>query len=170
MFTLGKRMTGSNQVAEDIVQEVFLKIWKKRKDLRLVSHFDKYLLRMVYNEILNLIQRKTKESQILNEISSYQQNINYEDVANTEYESKYLALKNAIEDLPTRQKLVFILSKEKGLKQEEIANELNISLKTVKSHMTQALNTLRLKFIQNKMSNIDIIIVVLYLSFYLQLF
>ena len=79
---------------------------------------------MVYNEVLNLIQRKTKESQILKEISSYQQNINYEDGANTEYENKYLALKSAIDDLPTRQKLVFILSKEKGLKQEEIAHEL----------------------------------------------
>jgi RNA polymerase sigma-70 factor (ECF subfamily) len=132
----------SNLVAEDIVQDVFLKIWQKREDLENIQHFNAYLFRMAHNHAVNLMKRKAKEKLILAELErddkkakEIDNEIDFKEVEKFFHE--------AIENLPQRQKQVFILSREHGLKQEEIAQQLNVSVTTVKAHMKLALRSIR---------------------------
>jgi RNA polymerase sigma-70 factor (family 1) len=133
------RMSGSVQQAEDVVQDVFLKIWTDRERLLDITDFSAYLFRMSHNHCLNLLKRKAKEAAILSGIS-YPSAAMDEQVLYRETEKQLL---HAIDELPAQQKLVFTLSREQGLSQQEISEQLHITVPTVKSHMTQALRFLR---------------------------
>jgi RNA polymerase sigma-70 factor (ECF subfamily) len=134
---------GSTQVAEDIVQDVFLKIWQGGHGLASVENFDSYLFRMAHNYAINVMKRMARETLIVAEIA-YRSRTTCPDVFSEQDHKEIQQLyNNAIEKMPFQQRLVFTMSKEKGLKQQEIASTLNISLSTVKSHMTQALRFLR---------------------------
>jgi RNA polymerase sigma-70 factor (family 1) len=138
-FTL--RICGSPQQAEDIVQDIFLKVWVMRAELLEIKDFQQYLFRMSHNHAINLLKKEARESILLSKIripSSL--SVTEQEVQRRETEA---FVRNAIDRLPRQQKQVFILSREQGLNQEEISEKLHITIPTVKSHMTQALRSLR---------------------------
>jgi len=136
-FILG--MSDSVAQAEDVVQDVFLKVWELRAQLSTINNFSSYLFRMSHNHCLNILKRKAKEAAILSGISTPSRST-ADPVLYRETEQQ---VRNAIADLPSQQKLVFTLSREIGLSQQEISERLHITVPTVKSHMTQALRFLR---------------------------
>ena len=135
-------LSGSGQVAEDIVQDVFLKIWQKKEGLSSIENFNCYIFRMAHNHVLNILKRVAKETLILSELA-YQSQPGTDTLLDIEYKDIQQVYREAIETLPPQQRLIFKLSRESGLKQQEIASKLNISISTVKSHMTQAFRSLR---------------------------
>ena len=132
------------QQAKDIVQSVFCKWWEKRREISIETSFKSYLYAAVYHQSLNHV-RNTKNRKTFT-VDFGEKNIdtaeeNREEMENrTELEYK---LKNAIEDLPPRCKLIFLKSKFEKKKYSEIAAELNISVKTVEVQIGKAFNLLR---------------------------
>lgn len=136
-------LSGSTQIAEDAVQDVFLKIWQKREELGSIDNFNCYLFRMAHNHTLNMMKRMARETLILSEIAQQSAAQKNETLSDIEFKDIRQLYHEAIETLPPQQKLVYKMSREDGLKQQEIATKLNISIATVKSHMTQAFRSLK---------------------------
>lgn len=145
LFFFVLNMAGSHQAAEDVLQEVFVKVWAERKSLPQVANFNAYIYRMAKNHVLNALKRTAHEMLILAEIGKDMEQSTEDVLTLLSYKDVHSVLKSGIEELPTQQKLVFRLSREEGLKHDEIARQLNISPLTVKKHVSQALLYLREK-------------------------
>lgn len=131
----------SSSQAQDIVQDVFLKIWQKRKTLPEVAHFDSFLFIIARNHIISTLRKKTAFP------------LGYDAL---EVEEKYylpdktLSRKNlaeliarAIDLLPQQQKTAYLLSRDQGLSHEEIARSMQVSKEAAKKNICRALNFLR---------------------------
>ena len=140
------RITDDEELSEEIVMDAFLKVWCNSQGLGEIIHFDSYLYALVRNRAFNAIKRRAHEAVIISKLSlnnSEYQNITEETVIYNEYQH---ILNTAIENLPPQQKCVYILSREKGLKYDEIAEQLDISKNTVKAHLKKAVSSLRIIF------------------------
>lgn len=133
--------------SEDIVQEVFFKLWKNRAELSINTTIKSYLFRAVRNGCLNVIDhlsiRDAYKAFNEEDINRSQENPIDETVV-SELEQR---IKETIDQLPTERRKIFILSRYEGLKYREIAEQLNISVKTVENQMYQALRFLREKLV-----------------------
>jgi RNA polymerase sigma-70 factor (ECF subfamily) len=138
------RISGSAQSAEDVTQDVFAKIWQTRADMVKIKNFNAHIFRVAHNHFLNAMRKMAKETLVLQKIKK--QSVSVEEVHEALERKELRRLFHFVmEELPQKQKMVFLLSKEKGMKQEEISEQLNISVGTVKSHMTQAFRSIRKK-------------------------
>lgn len=128
--------------AEEIVQEVFLKIWKLREELLAGKSFDSYIFTIAKNAILNTIRKMKSEQVYLNyaKLHPCKDILLDEELDFKELEKAY---KNSIEQLSPRRKKIFRLSREKNFSNAEIAKELGISVKTVENQMTSALSEIK---------------------------
>ena len=133
MFAL--RFVNDVDVAEEIVANSFAKIWQKIHEGLELDNFQAYVYGAVRNESLSYI-RNNKEKVGLENIPE----IDEETIETSERDAK---IWKAIEELPPKCRQVFLLSKRDGLSNEEIAEELDISIKTVKNQMTKAFSRLR---------------------------
>ena len=129
--------------AEDVVQEVFFKLWKNRAELEIQTNLKSYLFRAVRNGCMNLIEHiQVRDSyKVVNEEDIKEAESRYIDEAIvSELEEK---IRETIDQLPTERRKIFIMSRFDGLKYREIADQLGISVKTVENQMYQALKFLR---------------------------
>lgn len=142
VYSLALTFLKSPDQAEDIVQEVFLKLWVKRAMLPSINDFRPYFMVMVRNEIINylrqLAQRNRKHAQYISDNSMYPPQLF--PVADPDTAA---IIKKALSELTERQALIFSMSRDEGLSHEEIAEKLGISKKTVSNTITQVLNHLR---------------------------
>jgi RNA polymerase sigma-70 factor (ECF subfamily) len=132
----------SAENAEEIVQEVFLKIWNNRKQLLVQESIESYLFTIARNGILNTIRKSKSEQTYLNYLKvNPGKNVLLDEELNFyELEKAY---QRAIDQLSPRRKDVYLLSKAESLTNAEIANKLNISVKTVENQMTTAIADIR---------------------------
>lgn len=138
------RIVKDCDASEDIVQEVFIRVWKKREEITIDSSFKGYLFKAVSNAALNYLQSR--------KVSGFKEEI--DDSIHFHYaldernllDQKELEerIEKAIEILPPKCKVIFVLSRYEEMKYQEIANHLNISVKTVENQMGIALEKLRL--------------------------
>lgn len=131
--------------AEEMVQNAFLTIWERRDSFEVHTSLKSYLYRAVYNSSLNSLKHKKVQQK---HEQYYKQNTapDYESATSQlmENELQQMAQK-AIEQLPPQCKMVFSLSRFEQLTYAEIAEQMNISAKTVENHMVRALRILREK-------------------------
>lgn len=129
--------------ADELVQETFLKVWLHRDKIPHLLRFDNWLFTIARNHIFDMLKEIAREEAFRLQADDSPEtgtNVVEDRMLNRENEVR---LRQAVDQLPPRQKLIFTLSRHKGLKHEEIANELHISRNTVKTHLVQALKTLR---------------------------
>jgi RNA polymerase sigma-70 factor (family 1) len=143
IYSIAFELTESTTVAEEIVQDTFLKIWVKRETLIEVEHFRAYLFTITRNYVFTALKRIARKESI--EISAIQDAPLYDNdtedrVLNNEYTR---ILQAAIDRLPEQQKQVYNLIKKEGLKREEAAAALHLSPETVKTHLAQAMRSIR---------------------------
>ena len=143
IYTLSVRLLHSAILAEEVRQEVFLKFWMLGSDLTTIDSVEAYLRTLTRNRCLNVLRRIVLENKSEKELTK-----NYVEAHNETEESILLndtrnLLNAAIELLPEQQRQVYLLCQSEGLKYEEVAVRLNISINTVKTHMKRALTTLR---------------------------
>lgn len=131
--------------AEEVVQNLFLSIWEKRSDLEISISLKSYLYRAVHNHCLNRI----KHLKVREEYQQYAVNFydaSYESVSQTvmknELETK---IEEAIKKLPEQCRLIFRMSRFEELKYHEIAEQLELSPKTVENQIGKALKILRVE-------------------------
>jgi RNA polymerase sigma-70 factor (family 1) len=143
IYSLALTYLKSSVQAQDVVQEVFLKIWVKRQNLSHVENPASYVYIMGRNEIINALKKKISLDWLTEEQAELIPD-NFM-LPHQEIDLKQLQqnIGRAIDNLPDRQKLIFKLSREEGLNHEQIAARLGIEKSTVKNHIVRALNTLR---------------------------
>lgn len=126
-------------LAEDIVQDVFYKLWAKREKYRIETNIRTFLFRTARNAALNYL---TREKKMTVELSQQLENeiVFQEDMESVERDRKLYAL---IERLPEQRKRIFKMCFFKGLHYAEVAQKLNISVNTVKTQMGRALAELK---------------------------
>jgi RNA polymerase sigma-70 factor (ECF subfamily) len=136
-------IVGSPEMAEEIVSDVFIKIWKNRADFSIKTSLKAYLFTAVRHQAIDYLRKTMRRRHSADEIhldypSDYQ--TPEEDMLNEELEQ---LLETAIAALPPQGQKVFRLSREEGMKYHEIAAHLNLSVKTVETHMGRSLRYLR---------------------------
>ena len=143
VYSMAFRLTKSNVTAEEIVQNVFLKIWLKRAGLNDIRNFSAYLFIVARNDVykfLKQVSRRYKTSLALHN----DQRIDGNDTADLLLDKEYnLLLQNAIQRLPNQQKQIYSLVKDRGFKRAEVAQQLHIQPETVKFHLAQAMKNIR---------------------------
>lgn len=142
LFSFLHYKLGDTAVAEDIVQEVFIKLWENRHQLKEELSLKSYLFTIANNLALNHIRHNKIVLKFQQE-----QKIEYQtnDSVHSEFEKNelYESLLKAVAELPEKSRVVFMLSRFDDLSYKEIAGNLDISIKTVESHMGKALKLLR---------------------------
>lgn len=144
LYTYIYKISGSAEAAEDTVHDVFITLWEKRANLPQINNLNAYLYRIARNRSINLFRRMAKETLILAEIGRDQglpTGLEGED--RITHAEVLASIREAVDKLTPQQRQVFLLSRQKGLKIREIAQELSITERTVINHMSQALRFLR---------------------------
>ncbi len=138
------RVLHEPQVAEELAQDVFLELWRRRDQLPAGSSIPGYLMQAVRNRALNHLRhlQVQKKSQLFVEALSEPA-----EQADADAQANELAqaIGDAIADLPPRTREVFLMSRERNLKYSEIAEQLGVSVKAVEANMSRALRQLREK-------------------------
>lgn len=132
----------SKEEAEELVQDVFLKIWENRKSLKSNTSLKSYLFTITYHNICKSFRKKQLKTKLEEEIESTNE-ISRNTEEQTNYDSLLELIERLIDRLPPRQKEVFKIRWTKGYSSREIAKEMNISPGTVDNHISATLKYLR---------------------------
>lgn len=132
-------------LSEDLVQEVLYKIWVSRDTITINTSLKNYLFKSCHNQFLQNI-RKQKQKMDLLESLRYDAIYEMHDEELNDNNTRVSQLNSLIEKLPNKCKQVFIKSKFEKKKYKEIAEEMNISIKTVENHISNALTFIRKNF------------------------
>ena len=147
----------SAERANDAVQEVFLKLWATREKLSEVRNFKSYLFIIARNIIISDLRKKVLHKYLDEEAAMVEEDTILPDKQLSYKESMELVQK-AIDALPPQQKKAYTFSRTLGLNHEEIATEMNISPETVKTHIKQALKSLR-KYLSDRHVDLAMLII-----------
>ena len=148
-YSAAFKMTRSGNLAEEIVQEVFVKIWVKRKLIAAAKRPADYIFTILHNCIYAQFRKLVRENKLKTELA--QDCEESEDAIQSllfEKENKAI-LENIINQMPPRQRLIYKLAKQEGWSREEIAKGLDISPNTVRNHLAAAIEFLRNYFRKN---------------------
>ena len=163
MYSVALKVSGSGLVAEDAVQDIFMKVWMKRTDLVKVRNISAWLNTITCNRVFTLLKQRTNKER--KEIA-----LEYLEIADqgmTDPGKMVLSreteaiLKSAIKTLPLQQGKIYRLVKEYGLKREEVAMRMNLSAETVKVHLARAIKNIR----DYCLLHMDIILLFMMLTF-----
>ncbi|HEY4155893.1 MAG TPA: RNA polymerase sigma-70 factor [Puia sp.] len=143
LHLLALRVTKCEQLAKDVVQDVFLKLWEHRNQFHQIENIEAWLYRVTENKLIDHL-RKTAADKRLKEISwsRIRATNNETEQRLTARESREL-ISRAIENLPAQRKIIYRLNREQLLSYRQIAEELQISPHTVKNQLSSALHYLR---------------------------
>jgi RNA polymerase sigma-19 factor, ECF subfamily len=155
LFRFAARFVREADAAENIVQEVFVKIWINRNKINIVYDVKTYLYTAVKNHCLNFIKQGKRLSSIDENTEKIITSVKSPE-DEFEKNEKLKAINDAIERLPARCKKIFIMKKYDELSYKEIAEILNISINTVKTQMKRAL-----KFLLRQLENMNSLIIFL---------
>ncbi len=143
LCTVVLRMTHSKEQAEDVVQEVFLELWRKREAMEIKNAVKSYLHRSVVNKTLNKIRDKKldfdQDEEKLDSVATMQSS----PLQKMQGEELEKVIKIAYEGLPEKCRIVFSMVKHEAMSYKETAEKLEISVKTVENQMSKALRIMR---------------------------
>ena len=129
----------SNELAEDIVQEVFLKVWTNRKSIDTSKSFKAYLYTITQNQTFNVLKKIVHDKKLCQELYLTQK----QSICNTDkslLESEMAQIeKKILETLPPKRRRIFVMSRMEGKSYQEISNELGLSKQTVKNQISHSL-------------------------------
>ncbi len=145
--------------SEELVQDVFMKIWEKRGELNANLSFKAYLFTIAFNIIRKQFVKRALNNRFLEQ--KLTDDTDLDTIQNIDYQSTKKLLDNLIEQLPPRRREVFIKSRIEGHTVKEIAEELGTSPKTVENQLGEAL-----KFIRSHIGKEDFTMVVFFMLFY----
>lgn len=132
--------------AEELVQIVFLKIWKKRNSIDTSQNIKAYIFTITVNSIYDFIRRKKIEYSFQNRCRQIQSNTENSTWNTVVYEEMQQNLSNCINKLPKQQQKIFHLSKMEGFTNDEIAIQMGLSKRTVENHLYRAVSFLKQNF------------------------
>ncbi len=150
------RITNSMDLAEEIVQDVFLKIWMNREALSEVHNFNAYLFVISKNHTLNCLRKLSRERHHLNICEeNYTMSLTAD---NGDLNSYHNILDQAIDRLPPQQQRVYLLSRHERLRYAEVANRMNISHESVKKYLKIA-NASIIAFVKTNLYSVSFLLI-----------
>lgn len=128
--------------AEDVTHDVFLRLWEQRQSIKDIVSMNGYLFRMTKNAVLNIFKRRNVDLRFRNErIYKKENTVELESQVTTDELLQLIELE--ISNMPEQRRKIFIMSRFENMSHAEIAEKLDISLKTVQYHISTALSELR---------------------------
>ncbi len=152
LFNFSRKFLKIEEGIDDIIQEVFVKIWQNRKKINSEATFNSYIFTITRNLLLNELRSRLNNKKTRDEIRSLSLAQEYSSLDEIEYNDVKGKVDQLINTLPERQKEIFVLSRTEGLSHKEIAEKLGISTKTVEYHITQSS-----RFLKEKLKNLGFI-------------
>jgi len=153
LFRVVIRLTKSQVIAEEIIQEVFISLWISREHLIKVEEPASYIYRILFNRTGNYLKKEANQQRIIRAAIQYTQSSSDATEQLVDVNETQQLIELALGQLPPRQKIVYKLSRQQGLSNYEIASQLNVSQHTVKSHLSKAIG-----FIRTYLGNIAIVV------------
>jgi len=142
LYIASNAILKDGQACEDIIQDIFLKLWLNRQDIHIKVSLAAYLFASVRYEVYRQIKSGRVREDIFDQVCErIQAGADYNDLEYKELNSK---ISEIVAQLPDKCRTVYKLSREEHLSHKQIAVQLNISTKTVENHMTKALSFLKL--------------------------
>ena len=138
------KVIGSPEDARDIVQEVFVSVWKRRSEINICSSLKAYLLKSVMNLSLRFIEKNNKKHDFLRSLALYCQDLDLSTTNTLEFEELQSGVSGVVAKLPPKMQEVYVLSRDGNLSHKEIAHRLGISETTVKKQVSNALKLIRI--------------------------
>lgn len=161
LYAFSKRFLKVEDDINDILQEVFIKIWENRKKIKDLETFNSWIFTITKNALITHFREKIKFQSFEIRVKEMATCETYLLDDSIEYKDIKEKVDRIIDQLPDKRKHIFKLSREQGLSHKEIANQLEISIKTVEDHIMHAI-----RFLRKNLKTIDII-TLLYLTFFL---
>jgi len=139
LFQFAKTLVKSKEPAEEIISDVFIKIWEKRKDLEKIENLKLYLYVSTRNLSYNYLDKqKRSATNALDNVQAEFTSVYFDPEQLLITADMLTRIQKAIDQLPPKCKMIFRLAKEDGLKYREVAEILNISVKTVENQLAIA--------------------------------
>lgn len=129
--------------AEEIVQDIFVQLWKRRKELEITSSLNNYLAVSVKYRVIKVLAKRQSQQKYMDYQAAHGILLDNSTQEWLDFEELKVRLSELVDRLPEKCKLVYKMSKEAHLSQKQIARELNISEKTVEAHLSKAAKSLR---------------------------
>ncbi|WP_199141681.1 RNA polymerase sigma-70 factor [Pedobacter sp. ASV12] len=149
VFAFAKKITHSQELAGEIVQDIFLKLWLKRETLGTIENFGAYLNRTVRNTSFNVLRQLAHHAKLNLKLSLAQTELEESTNKELDYRETKRLLSDALDTLSAQQRTVYRLCHQEGLKYAEAAEKMNISPQTVHEYMKLALKKIRFHFKKN---------------------
>ena len=160
MYAFSKSFLKVDDDINDILQDIFVKIWLKRGNIKNVDTFNAYIFTITKNAVVSYFREKIKfqvfetrvKQLVVNKFDSMEESVEYGDLKEK--------ADSIIEQLPDRRKEIFKLCRQEGLSYKEIAEKLGISVKTVEDHMLHAN-----RYLRKHLKEIDLLVLLYYTLF-----
>ncbi len=161
IYPFVKKMVRSIEAAEEIIQDVFVSLWKNREGLIEIQNHTSYIFTIATNKTYNHLKYQAREHRIRQALLE-----SSEDVTNNTTEAIDLnqiqgLINKLVNQLSPQKKLIYQLTRDEGLSHEEIARRLNISKNTVKNHLVETLKFLRSHLKESQDATFSLIILVI---------
>ncbi len=143
LYGIARQYLGDPQECEEIVQEVFFKVWVNRRTIQPDLPFVSYIARIARNLIVNQAKHRLIQQAYLNSLESSGQRPNTQTEHHVIFAEIKLLVEKLVAGFPPKRKEIFILSRFQGLTNREIANRMQISERTVEGQINKALKILR---------------------------
>lgn len=143
LFGFALKYLKSEAEAEELVQEVFVRVWENRKSLKSEYSFKSYLYTIALNQIRKFFNKQANALRYLTEVKNNDSFLDNNTVDSIDYASVLEHIDELIEKLPERKKLIFIKSRKEGKSSKEIAAELQITVGAVDNQISDAMKIIR---------------------------
>jgi RNA polymerase sigma-70 factor (ECF subfamily) len=143
LYPFIKKIVRSEEAAEDILQEVFVSLWRNRGAMTGVENHRAYIFTMANNKSFNYLKSVAVQRRGLAEVRNQEDDFTNNTQELIDLHQSQVLINELVEQLPPQKKLIYKLTREEGLSHEEIAQRLKISKNTVKNHLIEALKFLR---------------------------
>ena len=165
LFSYIYKVVKSREIAEELVLDIFVKIWSAKEIFNEVENVDAFLYRMALNKSLDFLRTAAREKRIQQLINDHMQYEQVTAASHHDLKEYNQRVTQCLQMLTHQQQLVLSLSREEGLTHEQIANKLNLSKNTVKNHVVAALKNLR-EFIKRGQLSVLLIMSLLFNFFH----
>lgn len=143
LFEYAMKLTKTPGIAEELVQDLFLKVWTGRKSLAEVQNPAAYIHRMAKNAGIDYLRRLTSDQKLQQDVKALLRPDDHTTQEAISFSETRRILSEAVQQLTPAQREVFFLSRYEGLSYEEIGDKLGIARNTVKNHLTASLKLIR---------------------------
>jgi RNA polymerase sigma-70 factor (family 1) len=159
------KLCKSGTATEEIVQEIFIKLWLNRTSMEEIAVPEAYLFSMARNKTIDYLRHLAKESGLISLLSGQLSSINYNDIEDQlDAAALQQLITSALDQLSDQKKKIFRLSKVEGFSHDEIAEAMHLSKSTVKNHLSETLHYLREQISHHPNSEALLLITVIFFS------